>query len=281
MPKGITSPGDPSRGRGRRAVTSGSPKPPSRAESAVPMAGEAGNIRNLRALRDALDGASRSSHPRDHRYSVPSLWIDQSGPSTAMRVDPYSFYLDAVDRILDLTPIRAAAEGDAAGGGWSRSAVAYNLLVRLTCAYDHDGDGEITPGVNRDGWRETGSFLKAIAILPYIRSLGADTIHLLPVQEIGIDGRRGSLGSPYAVRDPRSFDPMLGEPAAGLPVDVQFSAFVEAAHRMGIRIVLELPLRTVAKDCVWAKDNPDWFYWIKRGSPFHPPVFTRFTRWRT
>jgi glycosidase len=189
-------------------------------------------------------------------------------------VDPYSFYVAALDRILQGGAIRESASGDEAGGGWSRSAVAYNMLVRLACAYDHDGDGEMAPGTNRAGWRETGTFLKAIALLPYIRSLGADTIHLLPVQAIGVDGRRGSLGSPYAVRDPKAFDPMLGEPVTGLPVEVQFSAFVEAAHRMGVRIVLELPLRTVAKDCVWAKDNPDWFYWITRGSPFHPPVFT-------
>jgi starch synthase (maltosyl-transferring) len=231
-------------------------------------------LRHLRALRDALDRGSGSRTPGKARYAVPSLWSDPSAPPGAIAVDPFAFYRGAIDALLGAPQV--STDGGDAGrdGEWSRSAVVYNMLVRLTCAYDHDGDGKLGVPLNPDGWRETGTFLKAIAILPYIRSLGADTIHLLPVQEIGLDGRRGSLGSPYAVRNPRTFDPMLGEDVLGMPIEAQFSAFIEAAHHLGFRVILELPLRTLSKDCVWAEVHPDWFYWIREGLEFHPPSFT-------
>lgn len=231
-------------------------------------------LRNLRAIRDALEARSREAAPRTVPYAIPTLWIDPAGPPGAMAVDPYDFHIGSIDAILGTSPRHFGGGIETAGGDWSRAAVVYNLLVRLTTAFDHNGDGEIDLPVNGDGWRETGTFLKTIALLPYVRFLGANTIHLLPVQEPGFDGRRGSLGSPYAVRDPRILDPMLGEPAVGLPIESQFAALIEAAHHLGLRVVLELPLRTLSKDCVWAKDNPSWFYWIRDGSAFHPPVFT-------
>jgi starch synthase (maltosyl-transferring) len=229
----------------------------------------------LRSLRESLAARSGTGPRRKGRYTVPSVWVDPSAPPAPRPVDPYVFYLNALDAILGAptTPFDGG-EGPSVRG-WSRSAVVYNLLIRLTCAYDHDGDGELALPLNPDGWRETGTFLKAIAILPYVRSLGVNTIHLLPVQEIGLDGRRGSLGSPYAVRNPRALDPILGEPHTGLSVEDQFSAFVEAAHHSGLRVVLELPLRTQSKDCVWAEVNPDWFYWIRDGISFHPPAFSQ------
>ncbi len=117
--------------------------------------------------------------------------------------------------------------------------------------------------VNADGFRETGTFLKAIALLPYIKALGADTIHLLPITAHGEDGMKGNLGSPYAIRNPYELDETLSEPALGLGVKKEFRAFVEAAHHLGMAVVLEFVFRTAAKDSDWAQNHPDWFYWIK------------------
>ena len=223
------------------------------------------------------------------RYKVPSLWQPSGSGRGPVAVDPFAFYGEIIGAIIGTDPAPLCGSGGSGGDGrdrsdrlgrlgrlgWSREAVVYNMMVRLTCAYDHDGDGMLGQPLNPDGWRETGTFLKAIAILPYIRSLGANTIHLLPVQEIGRDGRRGTLGSPYAVRNPVVLDPALGEPITGLPLESQFAAFIQAARHAGLRIILELPLRTLSKDCVWIKDHPDWFYWIERGRELRPPAFTR------
>ena len=151
----------------------------------------------------------------------------------------------------------------ASAGEWTKDAVIYNMFVRTTSAFDHDGTGRLELPVNGDGLRETGTFLKAIAMLPYIKRLGADTVHLLPITSIGHDGNKGTLGSPYAIRNPYEIDENLCEPLLGLDAKTEFMAFVEAAHRVGIRVVLEFVFRTAAKDADWVKEHPEWMYWIR------------------
>lgn len=151
------------------------------------------------------------------------------------------------------------------GGLWTNHAVVYNMFVRSTTAFDHNQNGRIDLPVNEYGWRETGSFLKAIALLPYLRSLGVNTIHLLPITSIGSDGNKGSLGSPYAIKNPFELDPRLSEPIIGLGAEEEFKAFVEGSHHLGIRVVVEFVFRTSAKDGDWVKEHPEWFYWIREG----------------
>jgi len=49
----------------------------------------------------------------------------------------------------------------------------------------------------------------------------------------------------------------------GIDVQEQFKALVQAAHLLGIRIVLDFIPRTAARDSDLIKEHPDWFYWIK------------------
>ena len=46
--------------------------------------------------------------------------------------------------------------------------------------------------------------------LDRIQSLGVNWIYLLPVHPTGEVHRKGSLGSPYAIKDYRAIDPLLG-----------------------------------------------------------------------
>ena len=200
----------------------------------------------------------------DSKYFVPSVWLDPDfgKPVTAVQVNPVQFFLDAIDKILSQpsTPL-ITAQGE--GGDWSGRAIIYNLFARLGTAFDHNQNGRIDIASKSPDFRETGTFLKSIALLPYIKALGADTIHLLPITLPGVDGKKGNLGSPYAIRDPYRLDESLSEPFPGLGADVEFKAFVEAAHRLGMAVVLEFVFRTAAKDSDWAKRRPEWFYWIK------------------
>ncbi len=204
------------------------------------------------------------------RYSVPGLWVDPNGGSAGLTpVEPIDWWADVVDRI---EPARQRTR-PAGGTGWTRDAVVYSMFVRAAAAFDHDGDGRIVLA-NGDGFRETGTFVKAVALLPYIRNLGCNTVHLLPITAIGSDGRKGVLGSPYAVRDPFRLDESLAEPVLGLGAEAEFAAFVEAAHRLGLRVVVEFVLRTAAKDSDWVPEHPEWFYWIREDGPFGRPTFT-------
>ena len=49
-----------------------------------------------------------------------------------------------------------------------------------------------------------GTFRAVIPDLDRIRSFGTDIIWFMPIHPIGIEGKKGSLGCPYANRDYRS-----------------------------------------------------------------------------
>ena len=212
----------------------------------------------LRAKHEKMGG------PRIE-YRVPGLWNSLEDGGEESRVDPCSYYLQIIDRIRGKKASPRTRKPT--GGEWTREAVIYNMFVRTTAAYDHDADGKLDIPVNGEGFRETGTFLKAIAMLPYIRGLGADTVHLLPITSIGHDGNKGTLGSPYAIRNPYELDENLAEPALGLDAKTEFKAFVEAAHNLGLRVIVEFVFRTAAKDADWVKEHPDWFYWIREEVP--------------
>jgi len=199
---------------------------------------------------------------RGRKYIVPGLWqtgVKKTAARKAVCVDTRDYYLNALHAIMRQ---RATKISGGPGGTWTRDAVIYNMFVRSTCAFDHDGNGKLDLPLNKDGWRETGTFLKALALLPYVKSLGANTIHLLPVTSIGSDGNKGTLGSPYAIKNPYTLDPNLNEPKAMLNVDEEFRWFVQAAHHLGMRVVVEFVFRTSSKDGDWVKEHPEWYYWI-------------------
>jgi len=204
----------------------------------------------------------RLAHSPSPALRIPGLWMDPNGPVDAQSVVPEQFFRDRIVDILATPPQQRVVDGDVPGD-WGKNAITYNLLVRYGAAFDHDGDGRISSEPLASGWRETGTFLKAITMLPYIRSLGCNTIHLLPITSIGQDGNKGDMGSAFAIRDPYALDEHLAEPALGLGAETEFAAFVEAAHHLGIRVVVEFVFRTAAKDAAWAKAHPEWFYWIR------------------
>jgi hypothetical protein len=219
----------------------------------------------LQTLRDKVAEYKDKGIGAD--YLIPALWIDprQPGEDRVRQIDAISFFLEGIDAVLaheDLTPETMGNNGD-----WTRDAVVYNMFTRLTTAWDHDGDGRIGLADLAGGLRETGTFLKSIAVLPYLKMLGVNTIHLLPVTLIGSDGNKGTLGSPYAIKNPYKLDERLTETFHELGVEAEFAAFVEAAHRLGMRVVMEFVFRTASKDSEWILDHPSWFYWIDASIP--------------
>jgi hypothetical protein len=218
---------------------------------------------HLKAIEARFRNGLKTSGSGKSAYAVPNLLLtgDQSkSRQVIVKTEYYGYYLNQFQSILSLKPGKF---GIGSNGGWTRDAVVYNMFVRATCAFDHDRNGKIDLPVSESGWRETGTFLKAIAMLPYIKSLGVNTVHLLPITAIGSDGNKGSLGSPYAIKNPVKLDENLGETKINLGVEEEFKAFVEAAHHMGIRVVVEFVFRTSAKDGDLIREHPEWFYWIK------------------
>lgn len=210
----------------------------------------------------------------DQKLFIPGLWLMNKFIKPVI-VDYPSFLAYRIQEIINNRNKKIIkTEND-----WTGKAVIYNLFVRFFTAYDHDQDGTIGSDkdditLNSKGIRETGTFLKTIALLPYLKKLGINTIHLLPITEIGIEGRKGDLGSPYAIKNPFKIDPMLADPFVQIPVEGQYKAVIEAAHILGFKVVQEFIFRTTAIDSDWSCEHPSWFYWLKENSSYGPPKFT-------
>lgn len=213
----------------------------------------------------------------DFDYYIPSIWLGKHS-NDIEKIDPYKTYSQVIESILLQKQSGQEPHFDA---NWSRNAIVYNMFVRYTTAFDHDNNGvlgttenDITSNANNI--RETGTFLKAIILLPYIKALGCDAVYLLPITKIGKDGNKGDLGSPYAIRNPYIIEESLADNLINADVNMQFKAFVEAAHILGLKVILEFVFRTASKDSDWIKQHPEWFYWIDediKDEDFHSPEF--------
>lgn len=221
----------------------------------------------MSALAEVIHLLHTNHREIDAPYWIPGLWIDFQ-TTRPQNLNPYQFYIERLEAIQRSNK-QPLIEGEL-HGGWTRNAITYNLFPRVTTAFNHTEEPELKAGVNRIGWRNTGSLLKCIALLPYIHSMGFNTVHLLPITAVGQDGKKGTLGSPYGIRNPYRLDENLNEPAAVEDVELLFRAFVEAAHQLGIRVVMEFVLRTASKDSDLVKEHPSWFYWIREDIPDRP-----------
>lgn len=115
---------------------------------------------------------------------------------------------------------------------WSKNAVIYQINTRQ--------------------FSEHGTFDAIHERLPQIRALGADIIWLMPIHPIGEKNRKGSLGSPYAVKDYLGINPEFGDEAA-------FRQLVEAIHGMDMRVIIDWVPNHSAWDNPLTETHPEWY----------------------
>ena len=97
-----------------------------------------------------------------------------------------------------------------------------------------------------------GTLAAAQQRLDYLKDLGVDIIWLMPIHPRGIQGRIGSLGSPYAPRDYHAVNSDFGTIA-------DLKAFVTAAHQRGMQVWLDWVANHTAKDNVWITQHRDYY----------------------
>jgi len=105
-----------------------------------------------------------------------------------------------------------------------------------------------------------GTFRAAVERLAEVRDLGIDIIYLTPIHPIGALGRKGRLGSPYAIRDYRVVDPALGT------MD-DLHQFLAAAHGLGLKVLMDVVFNHTSCDSVLLQEHLDWFLRDKDGNP--------------
>ena len=115
---------------------------------------------------------------------------------------------------------------------WSQNAVLYQINTR-----------QFTP---------EGTFKAAENQLPRLKALGVDILWLMPIHPIGEKNRKGTLGSPYSVRDYYDVNPEFG-------TKEEFKHFVDAAHAQGFHVILDWVANHTAWDNPMASAHPDWY----------------------
>jgi len=104
-----------------------------------------------------------------------------------------------------------------------------------------------------------GTFRALEADLDRIRSLGTDIIWLMPIHPIGVEGKKGSLGCPYANRDYRSVNPAYGAME-------DFRHLVDAIHARGMKCIIDVVYNHTSPDSQLRHSHPEFFYHAPDGS---------------
>lgn len=123
---------------------------------------------------------------------------------------------------------------------WIRSAIIYEVFPR-----NHTAEGTFA-GIYRD--------------LERIASLHTDILWLMPIHPIGVVGRKGTLGSPYAISDYRAIHPELGD-------ERSFRMLVDKAHALGMKVMIDVVYNHTSRDSRLLHEHSEWFMRDARGNP--------------
>lgn len=107
--------------------------------------------------------------------------------------------------------------------------------------------------VNIRQFSPEGTFAGVEAQLPRLKDLGVDILWLMPMYEIGTEGRKGTLGSYYAISDYKAVNPEFGTME-------DFEHLLAAAHDLGFKVILDWVANQTAPDNVWMYEKPANFY---------------------
>lgn len=150
---------------------------------------------------------------------------------------------------LVAAPFLRAADRDVSGERarpvqpWLREAVFYEIYPRAFSA--------------------SGDFNGITARLDELKDLGVTVLWLMPIHPIGEKLKKGTYGSPYAVRDFYAINPEYG-------TTNDFKRLVSEAHRRDLRVIIDLVANHTAWDNVMLK-TPEYYKQDASGKVI-PPV---------
>lgn len=130
------------------------------------------------------------------------------------------------------TAIRRRGRTRAPHPVWARDAVIYELNTR-----------QHTP---------EGTFRALLGRVKELKALGVDIVWFMPIHPIGQVGRKGSLGSYYAITDYMAVNPEFGT------ID-DFRRLVDAFHAEGMRVIIDLVANHTAWDSWMTTAHPEWY----------------------
>jgi glycosidase len=114
---------------------------------------------------------------------------------------------------------------------WLRSAVVYEIFPR--------------------NFSKEGDFNAITARLDELKDLGVDILWLMPIHPIGEKMKKGSMGSPFAVRDFYAINPDYG-------TTNDFKRLIEEAHKRDMKVIMDIVAGQTAWDSV-LMEQPEFY----------------------
>jgi len=117
--------------------------------------------------------------------------------------------------------------------------------------------------VNLRQYTVEGTFNAFAKELPRLADMGIETLWFMPIHPISLLGRKGTLGSYYAVQDYTATNSEFGSVE-------DFTALVREAHYLGMKIIIDWVGNHSGNDNVWIAQHPSFFERDANGTVMHP-----------
>ncbi|NIA31068.1 MAG: alpha-amylase [Actinobacteria bacterium] len=117
--------------------------------------------------------------------------------------------------------------------------------------------------VNTRQYTAEGTFNAFAAHLPELKELGVDILWFMPIHPIGMKNRKGSLGSPYSIRDYFAINQEFG-------TIEDFKKLVDKIHENGMHVIIDLVANHTAWDNPLIFEHADWYVHSKDGEIVSP-----------
>lgn len=160
-----------------------------------------------------------------------------------MRLSPYRARIGVLSGVLALLMLATAVRVHAADGAapvavarqspdWLRNGVIYEVFPRA--------------------FSPQGNFNGVTAQLDRLKDLGVNIVWLMPIHPIGRLKAKGTIGSPYAVRDYDAINPDYGTAE-------DLKRLVAAAHQRDMKVFIDVVANHTAWDSVLIEKHADWY----------------------
>jgi glycosidase len=106
--------------------------------------------------------------------------------------------------------------------------------------------------VNLRQYTKEGTLASFAAHLPRLADMGVTVLWFMPITPIGSKGRLGSLGSYYACSSYTEINPEFGSLK-------DFIDVVQAAHALGMKVIIDWVANHTGQDHVWTISSPDFY----------------------
>jgi len=106
--------------------------------------------------------------------------------------------------------------------------------------------------VNLRQYTKEGTLQAFAAHLPRLADMGVTVLWFMPITPISLKGRLGTLGSYYACSDYTSINSEFG-------TEQEFIAVVHAAHKLGMKVIIDWVANHTGQDHVWTISNPNFY----------------------